>query len=158
MGQQDIEGFPPQSVFSVIGMRRLWDELYEEGNLVENLDNTTSLTYMVMHGMAGSKTRDFSLVEKVDCDSDGTIYFVSTSVITPKIPPCVGKVRANIKLNGWVLQPTSEDPSVTRVTYILQSDVRGWIPSVLARKYLARRPLVIHTIKTYLLKNGPPVM
>ncbi|CAB4422522.1 unnamed protein product, partial [Rhizophagus irregularis] len=25
-------------------MRKLWDEWYEEGNLIENLDETTSLT------------------------------------------------------------------------------------------------------------------
>lgn len=156
MGQHQMEGFPPQSVFSVIGMRRLWDELYEEGNLVENLDETTSLTYMVMQGMAGSKTRDFSLVEKIDCSPDGTIFFVSTSVDTPKIPPCVGKVRANVKLNGWILNPVSENPPVTKVTYVLQSDVRGWIPSVFAKKYLSRRPLVLHTIKSYLVKHGPP--
>lgn len=46
-GEAIIHGFSPQSVFYVVGMRKLWDELYDDGNLVENLNETTSLTYEV---------------------------------------------------------------------------------------------------------------
>ncbi|KAG2216066.1 hypothetical protein INT45_010635 [Circinella minor] len=46
-GESIIYGFSPQSVFYVIGMRKLWDEQYDDGNLVENLNETTSLTYEV---------------------------------------------------------------------------------------------------------------
>ncbi|GBC34300.2 Bet v1-like protein [Rhizophagus irregularis DAOM 181602=DAOM 197198] len=158
MGEHIIDGFTPQSIFAVIGMRKLWDEWYEEGNLIENLDETTSLTYMVMQALAGSKPRDLSLVEKIECTQSGSIYFVSTSVETPKVPCVSNKIRAHIVLNGWVLEPLSYDPPRTKATYVLQIKVKGWVPSILSKTYLAKRPLVLYTIEQYLRKNGPPQM
>ncbi|CAJ0835834.1 2370_t:CDS:2, partial [Entrophospora sp. SA101] len=157
-GEHIIKGFTPQSIFAVIGTRKLWDDWYEEGSLVANLNETTSLTYMVIQALAGSKARDLSLVEKIECAYEGKIYFVSTSINTPKIPHIANRIRARLLLNGWILEPLSYNPPVTKVNYILQTNVKGWIPSVLAKKYLSRRPLVIHTIETYLRKNGPPTM
>lgn len=157
-GEGIIKGHSPQAVFAVIGMRKLWDDWYEEGNLVENLNDTTSLTYMVMKGLTGSKPRDLSLVEKIECLPTGTICFVSTSVETPKVPRISSKVRAVLKLNGWILEPLATDPPSTKVVYILQTDVRGWVPGLVAKKYLARRPLVINAINNYLQKNDPPAV
>ena len=54
-GEAIIQGFSPQAIFYVIGMRKLWDEQYEDGNLVENLNDTTSLTYEIMKPTATSK-------------------------------------------------------------------------------------------------------
>jgi hypothetical protein len=158
MGEHTIEGFTSQAIFAVIGMRKLWDDWYEEGNLVENLNETTSLTYMIMQALAGSKTRDVSLVEKIECDQNGMIYFVTTSVETPKVPRVSNRIRAHIHLNGWILEPLSYKPPRTKVIYVLQTKIKGWVPSILSKTYLARRPLVLHTIDQYLQKNGPPPM
>ncbi|RIA92501.1 hypothetical protein C1645_765000 [Glomus cerebriforme] len=158
MGEHIIEGFAPQAIFAVVGMRKLWDDWYEEGNLVENLDETTSLTYMVMQALAGSKARDLSLVEKIDCTQNGTIYFAATSVETPKVPRVINRIRAHINLNGWILEPLSYNPPRTRAIYVLQTKVKGWVPSILSKTYLTRRPLVLYTIDQYLQKNGPPPM
>ncbi|CAI2168483.1 3292_t:CDS:2 [Funneliformis geosporum] len=154
MSEHIVENFTPHAIFAVIGMRKLWDPWYDEGNLVENLDNTTSLTYMTMQALAGTRTRDLSLVEKIEYTSDGTIYFATTSVQTPKVPLVIDRIRAHLNLNGWVIKPISKHPLRTKLTYILQSKVGGWVPSVVARRYLIRRPLVVYTIDQYLRKNG----
>ncbi|CAG8585470.1 7758_t:CDS:2 [Acaulospora morrowiae] len=158
MGEHIISGISPQSVFAVIGMRKLWDEWYEEGSLVENLNDTISSTYMVMRAFSGSKTRDLSLVEKVECTPSGTIFFVATSIDNPKVPRMDGRIRADLKINGWILEPILSSPPKTKITYILQVDINGWVPSLIAKKYLMRRPLVLHNIEIYLKKNGPPPM
>ncbi|CAJ0650869.1 10256_t:CDS:10 [Entrophospora sp. SA101] len=137
-------------------MRKLWDEWYEEGNLVENLNDTTSLTYMVLQGLSGSKPRDLSLVEKIECTRNGSIYFVAKSVQTDKVPKVANRVRAYIHLNGWVLEPISINPPKTKVSYVLQTQIKGWIPVFVANKYLSKRPLILNTIDKYLQKNGPP--
>jgi len=67
-----------------------------------------------MKGIAGSSTRDLSLVEKVQGSPTGVICFATTSVVTPKVPRVAGRVRASIALNGWVLEPTSNG---TRISY-----------------------------------------
>lgn len=156
MGTHEIKGFDPQAVFAVIGMRKLWDEWYEEGNLVENLNDTTSLTYMVLQGLSGSKPRDLSLVEKIECTRNGSIYFVAKSVQTDKVPKVANRIRAYIHLNGWVLEPISINPPKTRVSYVLQTQIKGWIPVFVANKYLSKRPLILNTIDKYLQKNGAP--
>ncbi|CAG8831151.1 36220_t:CDS:2, partial [Racocetra persica] len=153
MGQCEIRGFSPIPIFTMIGKRRLWDDW-----VIESLDDTTSLTYMVMQGISGSRARDVSLVEKVEWTPNGTIYFVFTSVNTIKIPPVAGRIRSALSLSGWIIEPISSNPPSTKVTYILQLHVRGWIPSVVAKKYLARRPLIINKIYSYLQKHGAPEM
>jgi len=60
------------------------------------------------------RTRDLSLVEKVQGSPTGTICFATTSVVTPKVPRVAGRVRASIALNGWVLEPTDDG---TKVSY-----------------------------------------
>ncbi|GAA5961850.1 hypothetical protein JCM21900_006461 [Sporobolomyces salmonicolor] len=149
----DIDGFTPPAVFGVVGTRKLWDDWYKEGSLVENLSNDSSLTYMCMKGIAGSSTRDLSLVEKVQGSPTGTICFATTSIVTPKVPRVAGRVRASIALNGWVLEPIRGG---TRVSYYLHVNVKTFIPSFAATKYLARRPTCIAKIAEYLHSHGAP--
>ncbi|KAI9250501.1 hypothetical protein BDA99DRAFT_564014 [Phascolomyces articulosus] len=163
-GEAVIHGFSPQSVFYVIGMRKLWDEQYEDGNLVENLNETTSLTYEVAKPNPTSslcansinRPRDMALVEKIECTQDGAIFFACTSVETPRVPRIQGRVRAQIKLQGWVLQPIHHHGSntpATRVIYVIQENMKGWVPGF-AKKSLARRPLVIALVNEYLQKKA----
>lgn len=151
----DVDGFAPAAVFGVVGTRKLWDEWYKEGSLVENLSEDSSLTYMCMKGIAGSSTRDLSLVEKVSGSPTGVICFATTSVVTPKVPRVAGRVRASIALNGWVLEPTSNG---TRISYYLHVNVKTFMPSFAATKYLARRPTCIARIAAYLQSHGAPPM
>ncbi|RUS26480.1 hypothetical protein BC938DRAFT_470717, partial [Jimgerdemannia flammicorona] len=152
-GEGIIQGFSPQSIFYVIGMRKLWDEQYEDGNLVENLNETTSLTYEVTKASSTSRAHDLSLVEKIECSSDGIIIFAATSVETSKVPKIQGRVRSQIKLQGWILEPLRTSPQSTKVTFIIQENMKGWVPAF-AKKSLARRPLVISTIDEYLQKKA----
>ncbi|KAF7729618.1 hypothetical protein EC973_003991 [Apophysomyces ossiformis] len=153
-GEAIIQGFSPQSIFYIVGMRRLWDEQYDDGNLVENLNDTTSLTYEVTKPTATSKPRDLSLVEKIECTPSGSIIFACTSVETPRIPRIQGRVRSQIKLQGWIFEPLRGGTTpATRVTYVIQENMKGWVPAF-AKKSLARRPLVIAQVNDYLQKKA----
>ena len=94
-----------------------------------------------------------ALVEKIECTAGGVILFACTSVETPKIPPIHGKSRTEVKLQGWILEPLATSPPATKVTYIVQEEMKGWVPGF-AKKSLARRPLVIATIDGYLQKKA----
>ncbi|KAG0742859.1 hypothetical protein G6F57_006735 [Rhizopus arrhizus] len=152
-GEAVIEGFTPQSIFYVIGMRKLWDEQFEEGKLIENLNDSTSLTYESYKSTSTSKAYDVTLVEKIDCLANGEIIFACTSVDTPKVPKVSGKNRHQIKLQGWVLKQISKYPVATKVTYVTQESIKGWIPG-LTKKSLARKPLVIAAIDGYLQRKA----
>ncbi|KAI9481377.1 MAG: hypothetical protein EXX96DRAFT_566476 [Benjaminiella poitrasii] len=152
-GEAIIQGFSPQAIFYVIGMRKLWDEQYEDGNLVENLNDTTSLTYEVMKPTTTNKPRDLALVEKIECTHNGAIIFACTSVESSKIPRINGRARTNIKLQGWILEPLYGGiQPATKVTFVIQESMKGWVPGF-AKKALARRPLVIAKVSEYLEKK-----
>ncbi|CEP08703.1 hypothetical protein [Parasitella parasitica] len=152
-GESVIQGFTPQSIFYVIGMRKLWDEQFDEGKLIENLNETTSLTYESYKSTATTKAHDYTLVEKIECSANGEILFACTSVDTPQVPKTSGKNRLQIKLQGWVLTQLDTLPVSTRVTYLTQENIKGWIPG-LTKKSLARKPLIIASIDSYLQKKA----
>ncbi|KAI8647234.1 hypothetical protein BD408DRAFT_169369 [Parasitella parasitica] len=152
-GESVIQGFTPQSIFYVIGMRKLWDEQFDEGKLIENLNDTTSLTYESYKSTTTTKAHDYTLVEKIECSADGEILFACTSVETPQVPKTPGKNRLQIKLQGWVLTQLDTLPVSTRVTYLTQENIKGWIPG-LTKKSLARKPLIIASIDSYLQRKA----
>ncbi|MBW0464944.1 hypothetical protein O181_004659 [Austropuccinia psidii MF-1] len=161
-----IRGYSPASVFAVVGSSKLWDEWYEDGNLVENLNDQVSLTYMCMKAGIGTRTRDLSLVEKVEVAEDGSIYFCASSIDTPRVPTVPGRIRAHIELHAWVLEPIflsnsslppNSNSASTKVTYYLQVDVKTFVAEAISQRYLARRPLCITKIDSYLQKRGSPI-
>ncbi|KAF9199599.1 hypothetical protein BGZ49_010253 [Haplosporangium sp. Z 27] len=157
-GEHVIRGYRAQDVFSVVGVRKLWDDWYDELSCVESYDEATNLMYMVMKSTLSSKTRDISMVERIEVESDGTIYFASCSVDSCKIPRISGKVRADIFVAGWIIQPLPSNPPITKITYVIQTDLLSRLPKFMARRSLAKRPLVITTIETHLKKNGVPIL
>ncbi|KAF9345467.1 hypothetical protein BGX26_003097 [Mortierella sp. AD094] len=157
-GEHVIRGYRAQDVFSVVGVRKLWDDWYDELSMVESYDDATNLMYMVMKSTLSSKTRDISMVERIEVERDGTIYFASCSVESSKIPRISGKVRADIFVAGWIIQPLPSNPPITKITYVIQTDLLSRLPKFIARRALAKRPLVITTIETHLKKNGVPMV
>jgi hypothetical protein len=93
------------------------------------------------------------LVEKIECSADGEILFACTSVDTPQVPKTPGKNRNQIKLQGWILKQLNTTPISTKVTFLTQENIKGWIPG-LTKKSLARKPLVIASIDSYLRKKA----
>ncbi|KAI7817668.1 hypothetical protein BC939DRAFT_317972 [Gamsiella multidivaricata] len=157
-GEHVVRGYRAQDVFSVVGVRKLWDDWYDELSCVESYDDATNLMYMVMKSTLSSKTRDISMVERIEMERDGTIYFASCSVESSKIPRISGKVRADIFVAGWIIQPLPSNPPISKITYVIQTDLLSRLPKFIARRALAKRPLVITTIETHLKKNGAPMV
>ncbi|KAF8940896.1 hypothetical protein BGZ58_004125 [Dissophora ornata] len=157
-GEHVIRGFKAQEVFSIIAVRKLWDDWYDEFSNIETYDDATSLMYMVMKGTISSKPRDLSMVERIHIDADGTIYSAACSVDSVKIPRVSGKVRAEVFLAGWVIQPLPSNPPITKITYVIHTDLLNRLPRFIAKRSLAKRAMVIATIETYLKKNGSPTL
>ncbi|KAF8942697.1 hypothetical protein BGZ47_006210 [Haplosporangium gracile] len=155
-GEHVIRGHKAQDVFAIVGVRKLWDDWYDELSCVETYDDATTLMYMVMKGTLSSKTRDIAMVERTEIEKDGTIYFAACSVDSTKIPRMAGKHRAEIFLAGWIIQPLPSNPPITKVTYVIQTDLLNRLPKFIAKRSLAKRALVATVVETYLKKNGSP--
>ncbi|KAJ3161788.1 hypothetical protein HDU86_006559 [Geranomyces michiganensis] len=160
-----IHGFTPDAIFPLIKNRQLWDNWYLDGHVVDHVNENISLSYMVMKpqtalSAAVATTRDLALVDRTAFSpSTGTIAYASTSVDSPKIPKHPGRVRALLKLNGWVLEPqiSNDGRSLgTKISYYIQTDVGGMLPGSVVKRYLARRALVVVGVEDYLRKHGAP--
>ncbi|RKO92554.1 hypothetical protein BDK51DRAFT_44125 [Blyttiomyces helicus] len=155
-----VAGFAPDAIFALIKSRGLWDEWYLEGHMVETVTDDVTLNYMVMKPPTQmANPRDLALLDRRDYDPvSGTIAYASTSVDTTKIPKYPGRIRAFLKLNGWILEPlVAPNGTVsTRVSYYIQTDVGGFIPGPLVKKYLTKRALVVVAMEEYLKRFGPP--
>ncbi|KAJ3058387.1 hypothetical protein HK102_010529, partial [Quaeritorhiza haematococci] len=160
MGVGVVKGYSPEEVFGLIENRQSWDEWYQEGHLVETIDENTSVGYMAMKAVSEvvASQRDFSLLQHKEYDPvNKTIHYITTSVDIPQVPRSPGRVRANLQLNGWTLEPRSfEGIPCTKLTYVLQTDVKGLLPPVLVKRWLTRRALIVTRMGSYLKKNGPP--
>ncbi|KAI9334653.1 hypothetical protein DFJ73DRAFT_764056 [Zopfochytrium polystomum] len=159
MGVGVIKGFDPVTVLALIRSRVLWDPWYEDGAHIASLDAQTSLSYYslkpVTRMLAGS--RDFAILERIHHDArSNSLKLVVSSIETPLIPPRPDRVRAYLKLNGWVLDPLihADGSLSTRLTYVLQIDVKGLIPPSVSGVWLARRAVVHTSLAAYLKKFG----
>ncbi|ORY94267.1 hypothetical protein BCR41DRAFT_402467, partial [Lobosporangium transversale] len=157
-GEHVIRGFKAQDIFSIVSVRKLWDDWYDELSCIDTYNDTTTLMYMVMKGTLSAKTRDIAMVERIEFAKDGTIYAASCSVESSKIPAVTGKVRAIIFLAGWVIQPLPSNPPITKITYVIQTDLLSRLPKFIAKRSLIKRAMAITTVETYLRKNGPPTL
>ncbi|MBW0562272.1 hypothetical protein O181_101987 [Austropuccinia psidii MF-1] len=161
-----IRGYSPASVFAVVRSSKLWDEWYEDGNLVENLNDQVSLTYMCMKAGIGTCTQDLSLVKKVEVAEDCSFNVCASSINTPRVPTVRGRIRSHFELHAWVLEPIflshSSLPPIsnsasTKVTYYLQFDIKTFVAKAISQLFLAIRPLCITKIDFYLQKRGSPI-
>lgn len=156
-GDKFIQGFSPEQVFEVVGRRSLWDDWYDSGNLVADLNNSTSMTYLNMRVPGTARPRDLSLIERVEASSDGTIWFAATSIETSKVPHVHGRTRGRMVLNAWVLRPSERNGQLgTSCYYYLQIDPHGLTPFPLATKIVSKRLVHIYKIEDYLRKHGQP--
>lgn len=75
------------------------------------------------------------------------------SVEDEKVPPVSGCVRANLICSGWKFQRV---PEGIAVTYVVQIDLAGSIPTWLLRSVQTSIPLCAGKLSEYISNNGFP--
>ncbi|KAJ3232413.1 hypothetical protein HDU81_003005 [Chytriomyces hyalinus] len=157
-GDGVIQNATVQEVASVLrgfGARKLWDPRFETGSLLETLSDTANLVLSSQIGNLIVRSRDFltANVYQLSNTADEAMI-VSTSVIDALSKPegIFGKyVRADAKAIGWVLKQNGPD---VNVTYIVEVDAKGFIPSSLIRLIQVQAPLCIKRVADTLAKHG----
>jgi len=67
----------------------------------------------------------------------GAYAVCGKSVITDKCPNDRSHVRGEIKVIGFVVEAVKGHPEESSVTYVMQSDPKGWLPSALVNRVAA---------------------
>lgn len=84
-----------------------------------------------------------------------TTYIVATSVVDPLVPINPKRVRAELTVAGWVLQPATSGQG-TSITYIVKIDPKGSIPSAIVKAVSIQTPLGVAEVLKYLRTHGSP--
>jgi len=87
-------------------------------------------------------------------NEDGSIHSITKSVEDPKVPANPNCVRGTLKIMGWAFEPLS-DRLATKVTYITDIDLGGWIPGYFLKMAAGEIPLVVAAVRKYLDVHKP---
>jgi len=146
----------PESIFNLIGDLKLvskWDRMSDDVHVVKKIDEKTSIVYMSSKGKFPVAPRDFCIVAARRDQPDGTIIQLSKSTLDDSVPTVSGKVRAELLTSGFVIKPTKINgyrEIGSLVTYVVQFDPKGWLPTFIANRIAEYQPLRIAKIRQLL--------
>ena len=90
------------------------------------------MSYTRIKKMAMISGRDIILILYFTVDDMGTVYIVVYSVDREDLVPLnPNYVRAAIPIAGWKVEPLYESPGKVRITYCVEMDVKGNVPTLL---------------------------
>ena len=88
----------------------------------------------------------YSTVRYKKEESSGRIIIAAISKEHPDCPEVSGAVRGEIKVFGYVLTPDKDDPEKCFVQLIMQGDLKGSIPTMLANQAILINGKFLHKL------------
>ncbi|KAJ3093638.1 hypothetical protein HDU96_002129 [Phlyctochytrium bullatum] len=138
--------------------RKFWSSKYEETEVLEEYSPEEGLMRIVqkapmplLSDIAPNSDRDFILAYKVYTTRNAT-YFIQASVNDPKDPRFAvpkGRVRGTVTA-GWILKPSTAEQGATDVTYIVNVDPAGNLPSVMVKMAAVETPACVGVVREVL--------
>lgn len=59
-------------------------------------------------------------------------------------------------MNGWYLEPLAGGQKGTRVVYLNEIDLNGWIPEAILKMVALQIPMAVADVRKYLTRHGSP--
>lgn len=81
------------------------------------------------------------------------LLLIATSYQNPFIPEVKGIVRAELVIGGWLVTPKPNNEGC-HVIYIIQTDLKGSIPTRVVNSVSQQQPLLIASIKNFINDNN----
>lgn len=160
-GEGTILGWKKEEIWAVISLqscRYVWDERFEGSEIVEKIGPNSYIAKSLIKGMFPVSGRDLALVTNVTADQNSLLN-VGTSIDDEELIPVNPKrIRAHLDLSAWSLKESrnEEGKLVVEVTYMVSTDLKGYIPTAIVKKALPQAPLCIARIQDYLNSHGSP--
>jgi len=145
-----------------------WDPFYRSGRVVESPDKD----HDIIHCRYSLDTplvsdREFVYLENRRRYDDGKIVVLAFSIPREDIALLPGCVRGEVVTTGFVIvpsRPTESEKKVLEetesknefwceVTYVVQVDPKGWLPTWLVNFMAGNEPLCLDRIRTFIKEN-----
>jgi len=116
----------------------LWNRNITDSKIIQPIDEYTDVTYQVCAEAAGGvvSTRDFVNLRHW-CIIDGTFVSAACSVEHPAMPVQHKKVRGENGPTCYALYPVEGSPDKCLFKWLLDTDLKGWIPQSIIDKALS---------------------
>jgi hypothetical protein len=115
------------------------------------------LEYKSQYFVAG---RDFVNINHWRREASGKVFFVGGAVESAEMPKRSGLVRGELVIGGWLMEAV-DGGKATKLTYVVQLDLKGSIPTWISGEIMKRQPMQIDKIRNFLNEKvkqyGPSV-
>uniref|UniRef100_H3CEJ1 Steroidogenic acute regulatory protein, mitochondrial n=2 Tax=Tetraodon nigroviridis TaxID=99883 RepID=H3CEJ1_TETNG len=116
-----------------------WNPNVKQVKILQRIGPDTMVTHEISADMPGNVVgpRDFV---SVSCAKrrGSTCFLAGTSTQHPNMPEQKGLVRAENGPTCIVMKPCSGDPTRTQFTWLLNMDLKGWIPKTIINRVLSQ--------------------
>ena len=116
---------------------------------VDEYNGHTWSTYSRYKSFMFVSGRDFYNLIHWRVEDSGTILFIGGSLESTTCPPKRGLVRGELVIGGWVLRPVNGG-NATEVSYVVNLDLKGKIPSIIVNQIVTKQPMQINIIRRFL--------
>eukprot|EP01118_Nematostelium_gracile_P006731 TRINITY_DN2171_c0_g1_i1.p1 TRINITY_DN2171_c0_g1~~TRINITY_DN2171_c0_g1_i1.p1 ORF type:complete len:252 (+),score=58.45 TRINITY_DN2171_c0_g1_i1:193-948(+) len=137
----------PLEVFELvrnISVYKEWEPKIIESKLVQTYDDATTTNYLEFAPWFTLSARDVCFLQHAKKLRDGSYVVCWRSVEEPLVPRRRGIVRAKMSTSGFVITPLQRQ---SLVTFVLQFDLKGWIPSNIINQITASQPMILSHIQ-----------
>eukprot|EP01137_Pigoraptor_chileana_P025286 Opistho-2@94548 len=124
----------PRAVFEMvyynIESQPNWNKAMTEYRTIETINDITDITYAMAAEAAGGMVspRDFVNIRQWRLCEDGTYLCGGTGTTHERCPERQGITRGLNGPGGFVLLPVKERPGCTQFVWVVNSDIKGWLP------------------------------
>ena len=122
------------------------DPIFKEAKQVEDIGAGLVYEYARMRGTFVFSDRDFCTIRYRKEEADGRVIIVAVSREHPDCPEASGAVRAEIVIFGYVVTPEKDDPEKCTAQLVMQGDLKGNIPTMLANQAILINGKFLHKL------------
>ncbi|XP_041671633.1 steroidogenic acute regulatory protein, mitochondrial [Cheilinus undulatus] len=120
----------------------LWNPSIQQIKILKQIGPQTMVTHEVSAETAGNLIgqRDFLSIRH-SCKQESRVYLGGAAIQLESFPPQAGYVRAEDGPTCIIIQPLERDTRKSHFTWLLNVDVKGWLPTSLVNQALPRAQL-----------------
>ncbi|XP_056386733.1 steroidogenic acute regulatory protein, mitochondrial-like isoform X2 [Hyla sarda] len=134
---------PPEQIYSQL-FEKLeqmdhWNPSISKVQILQRIGRNTVLTREITAQIPANMVsqRDFVSVRHC-CRKGSALYLIGTATDSKLMPPQKGIIRAEAGLTFIVLRPIEGDSGKTHFTWLLNLDLKGWIPQSVTDQALSQ--------------------
>ena len=116
---------------------------------LQEFSYNTKINYNLFPGWGPVDDRDFVVLNHSTELNNGNIHIDVSGDINYPHPIPEGTVRAEVLILGYIIEKKDEKRS--RVTYLSDGDVKGWLPSCFKRRFMKEEGPIAGVLRDWVL-------